>query len=170
MEESYGSVPTTLRAGNRSCRQSRTTNRIAADIAQKIVEACVAEAKAAKRSVTVFVLSPDGEIMHAHRMDGQNWVNSTTAYQKAKTALHLGASTREGSLRYNNPTEMVRRLGLDYLLIPGGLPIIVEDVMIGAIGVGGSAGNNFGALDEECGRNALITVLGPQPPIAQNAR
>jgi uncharacterized protein GlcG (DUF336 family) len=47
------------------------------------------------------------------------------------------------------------------------LPIIVEDVLIGAIGVGGSAGGNFGALDEECAHNALVAVLGPQPPIVK---
>ena len=47
-------------------------------------------------------------------------------------------------------------------LVSGGLPIVVDDQMIGAIGVGG------GNADEQCAYQALIKVLGPQPPLAPN--
>ena len=47
----------------------------------------------------------------------------------------------------------------------GGLPIIVGDVMIGAIGVGGMAPSAEWS-DEICAHNALTEVLGPQPPLA----
>jgi hypothetical protein len=43
----------------------------------------------------------------------------------------------------------------------GGLPIIVNGQIIGAIGVGGGAG--YG--EEQCARDALEAVFGPQPPL-----
>jgi Haem-degrading len=44
-----------------------------------------------------------------------------------------------------------------YYFAPGGLPIVVEDQLIGAIGVGG------GAQEEQCAYHALTKVLGSQP-------
>jgi hypothetical protein len=44
--------------------------------------------------------------------------------------------------------------------VSGGLPIVVEGQLIGAVGVGG------GNADEACAYQALQKVLGPQPPLA----
>ena len=52
---------------------------------------------------------------------------------------------------------------LDVFPVSGGLPIIVDNQMIGAIGVGGSN------KDEECAWTALTAVVGPQPPLAPSA-
>ena len=41
----------------------------------------------------------------------------------------------------------------------GVLPIVVEDQLIGAVGVGG------GNADEQCAYQAMEKVLGPQPPL-----
>ena len=56
----------------------------------------------------------------------------------------------------------ISRASLDLFMQPGGFPIIVENQIIGAIGVGG-----FGQ-EEECAHAALTKVLGPQPPMAPN--
>jgi hypothetical protein len=48
--------------------------------------------------------------------------------------------------------------------VGGGLPIIVEDQLIGAIGIGG------GNRDEEIAHAALTKVLGPQPPLPPPAK
>jgi uncharacterized protein GlcG (DUF336 family) len=47
----------------------------------------------------------------------------------------------------------------------GGLPIVVNDVLIGAIGVGGMPPSAEWS-DEICANNALTAVIGPQPPLA----
>jgi len=47
-----------------------TKYQISADIARKLVDACVDYAKSTNTPVTVYVLSPDGEIVDSHRMDG----------------------------------------------------------------------------------------------------
>ena len=49
--------------------------------------------------------------------------------------------------------------GLAYYFAGGGLPIVVQDQLIGAIGVG------CGNQDEMCAYTALTGVLGPQPPL-----
>jgi glc operon protein GlcG len=142
-------------------RRALTTNRISADVAAAIVDACVQAAKAVNGSVSVFVLSNDGQIANAHRMDGQDTVNTETALLKAETALHRGQSTRQAVNQFATLDAKIIRLGLGFYLVAGGLPIIVDDVMIGAIGVGGGRG----IQDEACAYQALTKVLGPQPPL-----
>jgi len=145
-------------------KRALTKYQISADIAEKIVTACVDLAKAANGSVSVFVLAPDGEIVHSHRMDGQNSVNTQTGYKKAQTALHYRGSTRAAVNQFRTLDAKLIRLSLDLYLVAGGLPIIVDDQMIGSIGVGGG----LGIEDEQCAYQALTKVLGPQPPLAPN--
>jgi len=65
-------------------------------------------------------------------------------------------STTEGRLIR---LDLGKAEGLSYYFVPGGLPIIVDNQLIGAIGVGG------GNADEACAYAALNKVLGPQPPL-----
>jgi glc operon protein GlcG len=137
---------------------------ISDDIAQKIVNACVDLAKAANGSVSVFVLSPDGQIAAARRLDGQNTANTETALLKAQTALRRQQSTHAAVNQFNTDEQKLIRLPQGFFLVSGGMPIIVDDVMIGVIGVGGGRGIN----DEQCAYQALTKVLGPQPPLPPN--
>jgi glc operon protein GlcG len=139
-----------------------TKYQISADIARKLVDSCVDYAKSTNTPVSVFVLSPDGEIVDAHRMDGQNSINTDTALLKAKTALYLRDSTHAATNRFRTLDSRIIREDLHMYLVSGGLPIVVDDQMIGAIGVGG------GNADEQCAYQALVKVLGPQPPLAPN--
>ena len=61
-------------------KRALTKTQISADVAQQIVNACVDLAKTSNGTLTVFVLAPDGEIVAAHRMDGQNKINTVTGY------------------------------------------------------------------------------------------
>lgn len=139
-----------------------TKVQISADIARKLVDSCVDYAKQTNTPVTVYVLSPDGEIVDSHRMDGQNSINTDTALKKAQTALYLRDSTHAAANRFSTLDARLIRLDLHMYLVSGGLPIVVDDQMIGAIGVGG------GNADEQCAYQALQKVLGPQPPLAPN--
>ena len=57
-------------------------------------------------------------------------------------------------------TDLGRESGLSYYFVPGGVPIVLENQLIGSIGVGG------GNMDEPCAYAALGKVLGIQPPPA----
>src|ERR1700681_710643 len=66
---------------------------ISADTAAKVTQACLDFAKEHNIAVTVFILNPTGQIVHAHRMDGQVPINVETAALKAKSALYTRDST-----------------------------------------------------------------------------
>jgi uncharacterized protein GlcG (DUF336 family) len=134
---------------------------ISADTAAKITQACVDWATKNNMAVSVFILSPTGQIVHAHRMDGQVPINTETALLKAQSVLYTRDSTHARANQVaNNVSLQLRWDKLPVFPTSGGLPIIVDGQMIGAIGVGG------GNRDEECAYQALTTVVGPQPPLA----
>ncbi len=142
---------------------------INADTARAIVDACVEWQKAQPGNVTIaiFVLSPTGQIIDSHQMDGVLPIGAETGLMKAKTVLYARSSSGAVAQRFNTVDGRLIRLdlgkeeGLSYYFVPGGLPIVVDNQLIGAVGVGG------GNADEECAYNALVKVLGPQPAVAQ---
>src|SRR5580698_8546480 len=116
------------------------TREISADTAEKITQACVNYAKEHNVAVSVFILSPTGQIVHAHRMDGQVPINVETGLLKAKSVLYTRDSTHARANMVANNLALQLRWS--------------------DIGVGGSD------QDEECAYAALTSVVGPQPPLA----
>jgi len=144
-----------------AAKKSLIKNEISADAAEKITNACVAFARKNNIAVSVFILSPTGQIVHAHRMDGQVPINIETARLKAESVLYTRDSSHaRANTVANNLSLQLRWANLPVFPVSGGLPIIVDGQMIGAIGVGGSN------KDEECAYEALTSVVGPQPPLA----
>jgi len=142
---------------------------INADTARALVDACVdwTKAQGGNVSVVVYVLSPTGEIVDSHAMDGVLPIGAETGLMKAKTALYARSSSAAVAQRFKDLDGRMIRLdlgkaeGLSYYFVPGGLPIVVDGQLIGSIGVGG------GNADEQCAYQALVKVLGPQPAVAQ---
>jgi len=140
---------------------------INADTAMKLIAACIESSRAANPNggASVVVMGPSGNIVASMRTDGQIPNNFDSAFQKAKTALYMRQPTRAIVNRWGSPEPALARAPLDLYLVEGGYPIIVEDMMVGALGVGGASGG-----DEECGHAALTKVLGPQPAIVPPVR
>ena len=142
---------------------------INADTARAIVDACVEWQKAqpGNQSIAIFVLSPTGQIIDSHQMDGVLPIGAETGLMKAKTALYSRSSSAAVAQRFKDVDGRLIRLdlgkdeGLSYYFVGGGLPIVVDNQLIGAVGVGG------GNADEQCAYQALVKVLGPQPQVAQ---
>ena len=142
---------------------------INADTARAIVDACVEWQKAqpGNVSIDIFVLSPTGQIIDSHQMDGVVPIGAETGLMKAKTVLYARSSSAAVAQRFRDVDSRLIRLdlgkeeGLSYYFVGGGLPIVVDNQLIGAVGVGG------GNADEQCAYQALVKVLGPQPPLPQ---
>jgi uncharacterized protein GlcG (DUF336 family) len=143
-------------------------NQISASVARQIVDACVDFARnqqGGPGNYAIFVLAPNGDIVDAHVMDGVMPIGVETGLLKAKTALYARTPSSAVAQRFSDVDGRVIRLdlgkesGLAYYFVGGGLPIVVENNLIGAIGVGG------GNMDEQCAYQALTKVLGPQPPL-----
>jgi len=145
---------------------------INADTARAIVDACVEFGRTQQGgpgTYAIYVLAPNGDIVDAHIMDGVLPIGAETGLMKAKTALYARSSSSAVAQRFGTIDGRLIRLdlgkekGLAYYFVGGGLPIVVEDQLIGAIGVGG------GNQDEMCAYTALTKVLGPQPPLTPAA-
>jgi uncharacterized protein GlcG (DUF336 family) len=145
---------------------------INAETARAIVDACLEYGRTQQggpSTYAIYVLAPNGDIVDAHVMDGVLPIGAETGLMKAKTALYARSSSSAVAQRFGTIDGRLIRLdlgkerGLAYYFVGGGLPIVVEDQLIGAIGVGG------GNQDEMCAYTALTKVLGPQPPLTPAA-
>lgn len=144
-----------------------------ADTARAIVDACVAWNKSIPNSLpaVIFVLSPTGEIIDAHTMDGALPIAYETGLLKAKTVLYARTSSEAVANRFNESnlsmpqrvSDLGKDYGLDYFWVGGGLPVMVDGEMVAAVGVGG------GTQDEMCAYQAIVKVVGPQPPLVPPA-
>jgi len=138
-----------------------------ADTARALVDACVNWTKTTRgnETVVVFVLSPTGQIVASQQMDGVLPIGAETGLMKAKTVLYARSSSRAVAERFTDVDgrlirmDLGREQGLSYYFVGGGLPIMVENQMVGSIGVGG------GGADEQCAWEALNKVIGNQPPL-----
>jgi glc operon protein GlcG len=92
------------------------------------------------------------------RMDGQIFNNIRTALLKAQTALKTRQPTSIRTVQLkNDPDGIPRQLAyFGFFTNSGGIPIVVDGQMIGAIGVGGGAGGG----DEACAIEGLKATFG----------
>src|SRR5712691_5985327 len=151
-------------------KRTLVRSQISAPVARQLVDACLEFARnqqGAPGTYAIYVLAPNGDIIDAHVMDGVLPIGAETGLLKAKTALYARTPSSAVAQRFNTVDGRLIRLdlgkaeGLAYYFVGGGLPIVVQDQLIGAIGVGG------GNMDEQCAYQALTKVLGPQPPLPQ---
>jgi glc operon protein GlcG len=124
--------------------------------ARKMVDTCIAFAEKNKMLVGVAVVGVDGTLLDFHAMQGGGPTLSETAILKAKTAAHWQRPTKslEEDVRSGNNGASVW-IG-DFPRV-GGIPIIIDGQVAGAIGIGG------GARQDECAQAAITAVLPNQP-------
>jgi uncharacterized protein GlcG (DUF336 family) len=133
--------------------------------AERIATACENAAKARGVNVSVMMLDNDGNPVYADRMDGQGYLNVVTAEMKARTVL---SGRQPSKTRMNrvlqDPNAEFQEIQLGYFSNSGGLPIVVNKQLIGAVGVGGSQAKLPEWSDEICAHKALTEVIGPSVP------
>jgi uncharacterized protein GlcG (DUF336 family) len=142
-------------------------NEINVATAEAVGKACIDEAVQQGVKVSVVVYDQFGEIVYLYRMDGQTKVAVETAMMKARTVLNtLRPSKANMNEVLTGRSAEIRQVSRGNFPQAGGLPILVNgNQLIGAIGVGGSAGNLPVWSDEICAFRALTKVMGPQPPL-----
>lgn len=108
--------------------------------------------------MSLYIIDDEGELVHMERMDGQVQNNIRTALLKAQTALKTRQPTsiRAAQLK-NDPSGFPRQIAqYQFFTNSGGVPIVVDGQMIGAIGVSGGAGGG----DEACAIEGLKATFG----------
>jgi uncharacterized protein GlcG (DUF336 family) len=113
------------------------------------------------------VLNQFGEQVFYLRMDGLRGPRQLEApIMKARAAIitHEPSSVTGYRIENGDTDKFHQAFFYDIFPTPGGLPIVVDDQFIGAIGVGGSG------FDEQCAYDALTAIIGPQPPLDPSQR
>src|SRR6201998_1813456 len=133
--------------------------------AERLADSCEKAAAAEGVQISIMVLDNDGNHVYMDRMDGQGYLNVVTAEMKARTALMLRSPSKLLMNRVNeNPWLDLQFIQLGEFANSGGLPIVVNKQMIGAVGVGGSAPRVPVWSDEICAHKALVEVFGNSVP------
>src|SRR5579863_5085263 len=133
-------------------------NQISLAAAKKIGRVCRDWAASKGGTMSVYILDNAGEFVHMERMDGQIYNNIRTALLKAQSSLKTRQPTSIAAAQLkNNPGGIPRSTAFfNFFTNSGGIPIVVDGQMIGAIGVGGGAGGG----DENCAIEGLKAVFG----------
>ena len=128
---------------------------IGVEVAKKAAAAALAEARKNNWKMAVAVVDPNGDLVYYEKMDNTQLGSSNVSIAKARS-----------SARYKRPTKAfqdsvaaggagLRVLGLEGAVpLEGGLPIVVDGKIIGAIGLSGDSSDHDGVC-AQAGVNAL---------------
>ena len=133
-------------------------NQISLAAAKKIARVCRDWAASKGGAASIYVVDNAGEFVHMERMDGQIYNNIRTALLKAQTSLKTRQPTSIANAQLKNNAAGTARQTVYFNLFTnsGGIPIVVDGQMIGAVGVGGGAGGG----DENCAIEGLKATFG----------
>jgi uncharacterized protein GlcG (DUF336 family) len=128
---------------------------VSIETARKATAAAIAEGKKNGWTVAVAVVDPGGVLVYFERMDGTQTASSDIAIGKARTAVAFKRSTKmfeEGIV-----AGRLQNLGLPGALpIDGGVPLIENGRIVGAIGVSGARPEEDGV----CVKTAIDALAG----------
>jgi glc operon protein GlcG len=106
------------------------------DDCRKIASAAEAEARRNNWNVAIAILDDGGHPLHFIRMDGATPANARIAVEKGRTAAESRRSTGMWEERIKQGRmSMLRMPGVTP--VQGGLPIVVDGVCVGGVGVSG---------------------------------
>lgn len=108
------------------------------DAAKKITSEAVKFAKANNApGGSIAIVDAGGNLIYLERLDNTFPAASLIAYNKANTAATFKAPSSKLENAINNGREALITVGHTFL--QGGIPIIIDGQVVGAIGVSGSA-------------------------------
>ncbi|HEX8660280.1 MAG TPA: heme-binding protein, partial [Brevundimonas sp.] len=123
---------------------------IGLEAAQALIDRAVAVAGERRFRMAIAIVEPSGELVAFARMDDTQYGSIHVAQRKAATAARYRGATSAVEER-TLAGRTVTLANEDMLPIAGGVPIVVDGRIVGAIGVSGAAA----AQDDEVARAAL---------------
>ena len=122
--------------------------------ARALVDACSAWAEQNKEIVAIAILDWGGNVIESHAMEGAPANAIDTALLKAKSALRWRRPTSETNKMVRSGENLAPTFMHDFPQ-PGALPIVLNNQVIGAMGVSGADG-------EKCAQAAMDAVFNGQ--------
>jgi len=102
---------------------------------ERIMAAALAEAKRNNWVVAIAILDDGGHLLHFSRMDGATPANAAISVEKSRTAAMSRMTSGKWQERIKTRPEMLKMPGI--LPVQGGVPIVVDGVCVGGVGVSG---------------------------------
>ncbi len=133
--------------------QSSKTQGLSLEDAKRVIAAAEQRARQDRWNVVIVLVDEGGHLIHLIRMDSVQTASIDIAIQKARTATFYKRSTKVFQDRVAAGESALLSLP-DMLPFEGGLPIIKEGVVIGAIGVSGVTAEQDGII-AQAGLDAL---------------
>ena len=128
---------------------------IGLETAQALVDRAVEAGRARGFRLAIAVVEPSGELVAFGRMDDVQYGSINVAQAKARSAARFRASSASAEERL--AAGRMALLAIDGIVpVAGGVPIVVDGRVVGAIGVSGASS----AQDDEVARAAIAAVLG----------
>jgi glc operon protein GlcG len=122
--------------------------------AMKIVEAAITKAVEMGKPQCIAVVDEGGHLLAFTRMDGGKRLSIESAIRKASTAASSRAPT--GGIQGELEFRLAHATSGHLVNLKGGLPIIVDGITIGGIGVGSQTGEE----DLEVAKAGLRAIAG----------
>jgi uncharacterized protein GlcG (DUF336 family) len=122
--------------------------------ARRAAEPALAEARKNGWTVAVAVVDPSGNLVYYEKMDNTQLGSATVAVDKARSAALFKRPTKAFQDAIASGPDGARVLSLHGATpIEGGIPLVVEGKIVGAIGVSGATS----AQDAQCAKAGADT-------------
>jgi glc operon protein GlcG len=119
---------------------------ISLDMAKQVAEAALAEAKRRGWPEAIAVVSPSGDLTYFLKMDDTQLASVTISQNKARTAARFRRETEIFFNQYETGHQYVGTLDPGVVASIGGIPLIANGKLIGAIGCSGGTGAQDGVV------------------------
>jgi glc operon protein GlcG len=126
-----------------------TTRTLTLEVARAIVAAAEKKAAENKWAMVVAVLDDGGNLLQLERMDDAPIGSVEVAQQKAHSSVIFKSPTKDFADGLKQGTTAL--LKLDVIPFAGGIPIVIDGRIIGAIGVSGGAADSMDAIAAQAG-------------------
>jgi uncharacterized protein GlcG (DUF336 family) len=134
---------------------------IGAEAAREVAVAAIAEGHRQGWAVAVAIVDRVGELVRFERIDNTQPVSIQIAQDKARTAARFRRSTKVFEDALAGGRQVI--LGLpDLLPLEGGIPLLVDAAVVGAIGVSGATSQQDGVC-AQAGVDALTRACAARP-------
>ena len=128
---------------------------ITTELAKTVAAAALAEARANGWTMAAAIVDPAGILVYFEKIDDTQYGSSRIAIDKARSAALFKRPTKAFQDSVEKGGVYLRVMGLrGASFVEGGVPIVVNDKIIGAIGVSGGTSEQ----DGQCCKAALEAI------------
>jgi uncharacterized protein GlcG (DUF336 family) len=133
---------------------------IRVDVARRVAAAALAEGKKNGWTVAAAVVDPGGALAYFERIDGTQAGSSEVALAKARSAAAFKRPTKAFEDAVAGGRHVISSLP-GAMPLEGGVPIVIDGQIVGAIGVSGATSEQDGV----CAKAAIAALAAaPKPP------